>query len=329
MKKFGVIFLVLVGVNSMAASYTAAVPGGEWSNPASWVGGVVPTSGGTGNSIVIPSGSTITITDDFITFNGTLTINGTLSLIGNTLWGELDMDAASSVVVGATGQITSSGSSAWAWLNGIVIGSNIFAYWPALGAGSNPQTGPVTIDEANGVMPVELLFFEAEVALQEVELTWATASEENFDYFALERSTDGQHFKEIAQIQGMGDSFTRQDYRFTDEFPMQGRAYYRLRSVDFDGYTEVFDYVMVEVKGVPADLQVYPNPVTNGAFSIKTNFEVNEGQVQIYNAMGGVEKSYLVNDWMITYSANGLKPGSYVITLTTADKVLTKRLLIN
>jgi len=175
-------------------------------------------------------------------------------------------------------------------------------------------------------MPVELMFFDANASNKLVELSWATASEENFDYFSIERSVDGENFKEIAQIQGMGDSYSRVDYAFTDEFPLQGISYYRLRSIDFDGYTEIFDYAMVEVEGTSIDFSVYPNPIQNGQFSLQTNF-VSDAELIIYNNVGRIEDRLIINDWLSDYSLN-LQPGSYLFKVVTKEVVIVKRVLI-
>jgi len=333
MKKLVIIVWVLiVSISSNAATFTATIPGGEWTDPATWVGGVVPPSAGSGDVIDIPVGSTVTITDQVVSFNGAVNISGTLSLLAIVAWGELNMDASSSISILATGQITSGGGGFWEFFNGIVIGSNIFAYWPFLGAGTSPQTGPATIDETTtgGPMPVELLFFEAKSIGKKVELTWATATEKNFDYFALERSVDGENFIEVAQIQGMGDSFGRVDYSFEDEFPLVGRSYYRLRSVDFDGYTEIFNYVMVIIEDMPFDFAVYPNPIISGEFSIQTNFELeDEVELIVYNSTGGIERNYVLNNWLGSYQLDGLRPGSYLFKITTKGNFIVKRVLVN
>lgn len=329
-KYIATVSIVFISYLVEAATITATSSGGRWTNASTWVGGVVPSDG---DIAVIPSGSVVTIRDQFVTFNGTLNIYGTLRLLdfGGWPYAELDMDASGVVNILSGGQITSGGSGYYEWYNGIVIGSNYFAYWPGVGAGSDPQTGPVTMDvtTTSGPMPVELLFFNAKVVDEQVELTWATASEENFDYFSIERSVNGKDFKEIAQVTGMGTSNTKVNYNYADEFPLIGRAYYRLKSVDFDGYTEVFDYVMVEYDGTKKDFTIYPNPVTNNQFSLKTNYEVTEDQsLIVYNSMGTVEKTYTVNNWLSEFNTDDLMPGSYLVKLVSSSGTIVKRILI-
>ena len=75
---------------------------------------------------------------------------------------------------------------------------------------------PTIMDNVGTPLPIELIYFAAKVTGKKVDLLWATASEENFNYFSLERSFDGKKFIEIAQITGNGSSFQRIDYSYTD-----------------------------------------------------------------------------------------------------------------
>ncbi|GEM_PF-2265566 len=323
---FGLAFFT--GVLSYAATYTATVTGGEWTDPATWVGGVVPPSNGAGDIVEIPAGSVVTITNQTVLFNGTVNIGGTLSLIATGFgFAVLDMDATSTVNILSGGQVTSGGGGFLAFLNGIEIGSDPFAYWPPLDG--NTVTGPATITEGTGVLPIELIYFNARAKGSLVELTWATASEENFDYFAIERSVNGEDFLEIARVNGTGESATRVDYAYTDAFPMQGRTYYRLRAVDFDGYTEVFDYKMVEIDGITKDFSLYPNPIADGRFFLQTNFAIEgEAELMVYNTMGGVEMTLPVKNWMNYYAVQGLDAGTYLFRLVSAEGTRVKRVLV-
>jgi len=331
MKTLFVFILTTVSIASYATTYTAKASGGEWTSASTWVAGVVPPvppSGSGADVVEIPSGSVVTITNKSVYFNGIINIAGELELAGFGV-SALIMDSSSLVNLVSGGEVTSSGFDT---AHSIFVGSN-FAYWAApaaWGGDGDVVTGPATITESGGIaMPVEFIFFEASEKNNNVELLWATASEENFDYFSIERSVDGKDFKEIAQITGMGNSTTRVDYEYVDEFPLIGRAYYRLKSVDFDGYTEVFDYVMVECDGAKKDFTIYPNPVTNNQFSLKTNYEVTDDQsLIVYNSMGTVEKTYTVNSWLSEFNTDDLMPGSYLMKLVSSSGTIVKRILI-
>ena len=83
-------------VSSVPANYTATAQGGLWSSPATWVGGVVPP---TGNNVIIPAGSIVTV--DQVISVGNIDINGILqwnATATNTL------TAFGNITIGSTGR---------------------------------------------------------------------------------------------------------------------------------------------------------------------------------------------------------------------------------
>ena len=46
----------------------------------------------------------------------------------------------------------------------------------------------------SGLLPVELVAFQAEERNENIHLSWSTASEINNEGFEIERSTDGRNF---------------------------------------------------------------------------------------------------------------------------------------
>ncbi len=92
-------------------------------------------------------------------------------------------------------------------------------------------------------LPVELLKFEALCKNGPTILNWSTASENNNDYFMIEKSLDGFNFFTIATVQGSGNSNTLNNYSYRDNTPSIHTSYYRLKQVDFDGKQEYFDII--------------------------------------------------------------------------------------
>ncbi len=109
-------------------------------------------------------------------------------------------------------------------------------------------------------LPVEMLYFNAMTeGTGDVDLLWATASENNNDHFELQRSRGGEVFETIGIIGGFGTTTARHDYSFVDPMPYPGVNYYRLKQVDADE-----GYVYSDVRSVTLEqdrpLHVYPNP---------------------------------------------------------------------
>jgi hypothetical protein len=94
-------------------------------------------------------------------------------------------------------------------------------------------------------LPVELLSFTGEKSGKEVALNWETASELNNDYFIIERATDETGFTEIGRVDGNGTSTQLHAYAFTDQDPVEGNNYYRLRQTDFNGMFEYSNSVAI------------------------------------------------------------------------------------
>ena len=145
--------------------------------------------------------------------------------------------------------------------------------------GEAGECAAVSIIPFGTALPVELLNFEVAKVGDVSELSWLTASETNNDFFAIERSVDGVNFEEIGTVDGNGTTTSTSYYSFTDQSPVEGVNYYRLRQVDYDGSYEYSDIKWVEFSGSEGAISVFPNPFKN---EIQVNMEVAEaGQVEL------------------------------------------------
>ncbi|NEN25720.1 T9SS type A sorting domain-containing protein [Cryomorpha ignava] len=85
------------------------------------------------------------------------------------------------------------------------------------------------------VLPIQLTSFTAKPENYKVQTAWTTETETNNAFFTVERSADARVFQGIGEVTGAGTSHTPKDYTFTDEKPLPGVSYYRLKQTDFDG----------------------------------------------------------------------------------------------
>ena len=185
------------------------------------------------------------------------------------------------------------------------------------------------------ILPIELVFFEAEVQGSTVELTWQTASEVNNDFFTILRSSDTQVWEEIEHIKAPeGDSFELLDYSTIDPNPILGRSFYRLKQTDFDGKFSFSNIESVNVIPPAGSIQAYPNPVTDVlTYHVTTNSALTERvQLQIFDLTGKaiLEKMDLLLPGLNSFELNldQLQPGSYILrVVVNQGNVLTNRLL--
>ena len=85
----------------------------------------------------------------------------------------------------------------WAWsgTNNWVEVKNISGFSP-VGPGKGVTPAP---------LPIKLLYFDAAYNYQteDVDLTWTTASEENNDFFTIEKSRDALDFEVVVTVPGV------------------------------------------------------------------------------------------------------------------------------
>ncbi len=133
-------------------------------------------------------------------------------------------------------------------------------------------------------LPVKILSFSADkINTGLVELNWSTDSEINNDYFAIERSVDGQSWEQIAKVLGHGNSSKTNEYQFRDILTISSWLYYRLMQVDFNGAVEYSSIKAVKGLTYKYIEGIYPNP-SRGNLNIKTIEQVKK--VSIYDSRG-------------------------------------------
>ena len=176
-------------------------------------------------------------------------------------------------------------------------------------------------DAVSNALPIELLSFNAALKGNEVAISWQTANEKNNDYFAIERSGETIDWKAIDTVKGAGNSNTVLNYAYTDEKPLSGMSYYRLKQVDFDNSFSYSDIAVVNFDGIKI-IDLFPNP-SEGNFNLlmKSSIETSI-DLTIYNAIGQIIKT---QQMQITKGENTLHAqfeaanGKYLITVKSTD----------
>ena len=281
------------------------------------VNGSFPLVNSGNSTLTVNSGNTVHVTQDMgdptnnnvnFVVNGTLQVDGTLSSKQNT-------------------DFTGTGSISGGTLN---IGSNGTCGTPCPVEGGFTTCTSGDAFCTNNLVPIKLLFFKATPGLNNISLTWATYEEKNFDYFSIERSFDGLNFTEMAQQKGHGWSTSIINYSFEDNHPIQGRSYYRLKSVDFDGYTEYFSIVSVFYTGVSDMFSVYPNPVQGNDFNLSINQDPGVGgRLRIYSVQGAEVYSKDLHKGQLQYNISDFsKKGLYVFKVDLANSSFQRKVVI-
>lgn len=152
----------------------------------------------------------------------------------------------------------------------------------------------IAFNGSNELLPVQLVSFSGYYENGNVFLKWKTASEQNNDYFTIERSFNTQFWTMAGKVKGIGNSSVSHEYEFTDaELPTSvATVYYRLKQTDFDGKFEYFSPISINLSGEKEKiLSVFPNPVSIKE-SLNLMFELPDAEkdadvkITIYNVLG-------------------------------------------
>ncbi|MCX6151400.1 MAG: DUF4961 domain-containing protein [Ignavibacteriales bacterium] len=178
---------------------------------------------------------------------------------------------------------------------------------------------PITV---SGVLPVELTSFSATGTKNGVQLKWETATETNNLGFDIERSTDSKVFNKIGSVSGKGTTTQKTSYSFVDQGAANGKLFYRLKQMDFEGTFEYSKVVEVN-QSIPEEFnlsQNYPNPFNpSTVLSISLPVE-SDITLSVYNSIGELVKvvakgMYQAGNQNFNFNAANLQSGIYFYSL--------------
>ncbi|HEY4147756.1 MAG TPA: T9SS type A sorting domain-containing protein [Chitinophagaceae bacterium] len=172
-------------------------------------------------------------------------------------------------------------------------------------------------------LPVTWVYFKGQRNGGSNLLQWETASEQNTDYFSVERSSDGINYTSIGKLSAAGNSNTAKDYSFTDGNPVNGNSYYRLRQVDKDAQSKLSEVVLISGSTVKTIEQMYPNPVRDQLNVVLDNAAIGSGRIVVYDLTGRTLQQETIAKTQQVYSSSlnmkNLVPGLYIVEVKVGD----------
>ncbi len=146
-------------------------------------------------------------------------------------------------------------------------------------------------------LPVEMVSFDAVNRGEYNELNWETASEQESDYFMVQRSTDGYNWVDVEKIDAAGTTQEYRYYQFND-YEIADLTYYRLEQVDINGRRHLSYPISVSRSVKEESLLLYPNPVSGS--SVNVSGIQDGGQINVYNNAGTIVTSIEVANISLT-----------------------------
>ncbi|GAA4039813.1 hypothetical protein GCM10022409_27010 [Hymenobacter glaciei] len=189
------------------------------------------------------------------------------------------------------------------------------------------SVGPSTTYCSSRPLPVELAAFTAEVVKGQVQLRWATASEQNSAVFIIERSAQGEVFGALREVSAQGNSTAVTVYAADDAQPLSGTSYYRLRQVDRNGAVAFSPVVQVRMAPGMQPVLAYPNPATDRLTLDLTAAAAEPCAVRVLSLAGQVVRTATLPGGSVQeMPLAGLPAGLYLLQVRTAQGSTVQRI---
>ncbi|HOZ68095.1 MAG TPA: T9SS type A sorting domain-containing protein [Chitinophagaceae bacterium] len=189
------------------------------------------------------------------------------------------------------------------------------------------------VDTGGGILPLHNFTLTVTLKENTVFLKWVAENEMNTEKFVIQRSTDGNSFKNMGELPPTGPINILTEYNSADDIQgiVSNVAYYRIKAEDNRGnfaYSNVVPVRLTKADG----FSFWPNP-----FSTSLNLSYNASlstsiRVEMYDNSGRrvIQQLFNVNRGMNQLSVNGaagLSHGLYhvrIIDLLTNEVSFSK-----
>ena len=242
---------------------------------------------------------------------------------------------------------------------GIYYSGNGGANWSTKNDGFNitPQVFSLALDTSNYLyagtnglsvwrrnyqeaLPVEMLYFTYKFSNNNILLEWATSFEINNSGFEIQRKFLNNQiydsWQTIGFVKGHGNSSTTIKYTFSDNHLTTGTYQYRLKQIDFNGFSQFHNLQSNVIIGTPTSdflSQNFPNP-TNPYTTIE--FGISQPQyisLVLYDVTGKeittLKKGFVdAGYYKIEFDGTKFSSGVYFYRLKTQDYILIRKLLL-
>ncbi len=185
----------------------------------------------------------------------------------------------------------------------------------------------------SSALPVELVSFGGIPFSEKVKIYWATASEENSSEFVIERTYNGREFYEVSKVKAAGNSTGLIHYKSFDNAPLEGKNFYRLKQIDFDGRVSYTKLIAVDYSKDARDISIMPNPAQDLVYVVFNSTGNNPAILNISDLQGRniFHEEFISSEGIneFPFDLSGLKNGLYSVQLILEEQSNFVRLVKN
>ncbi len=207
------------------------------------------------------------------------------------------------------------------------------------GVGSVSASGlsqfcPFVISSLAVPLPVEIIEMDVKCVSNGNLISWTTASENNSDYFIIEKSLNGIDFNEAGRVPAAGNSKKELDYSYTDNVLSemnQNLIYYRIKEVDIFGNVKKYKILQSNNCNDKESTIQIANTINGEVFVTINSSKASSYTIELYDLLGrlmfteqinankGLNKSKLTSQslsqsvYMISVQGNGIVKNQKVV----------------
>lgn len=176
------------------------------------------------------------------------------------------------------------------------------------------------------VLPTRFISFTAVKAGQVVKLNWVVSTTDDPSSYTVERSADGQRFVAIGELVALPNTTA---YTFTDDRPMAGKSYYRIRQNAAIGsqFSAVEVVLLAGTGGSTQDnyWSISPNPVQN---DLHISFrQMLSGHLSVHTISGMMIKTFPFSGTHTEIDLSGISKGVYFLRFANGKDSYIKRFI--
>ncbi|HRH59350.1 MAG TPA: T9SS type A sorting domain-containing protein [Chitinophagaceae bacterium] len=118
------------------------------------------------------------------------------------------------------------------------------------------------VNYGNIILPITFIKLAANRINNAVKINFTTAQELNVLNYDVQKSSDAVQFASAGKISALNNGSISNEYFFTDEKPLSGISYYRIKAIDKNARVVYSNIVKVNYGEAASGISIYPNPVT-------------------------------------------------------------------
>ncbi|MEP6927937.1 MAG: T9SS type A sorting domain-containing protein [Ginsengibacter sp.] len=179
----------------------------------------------------------------------------------------------------------------------------------------------------SSIVPVLFTKFDAGCSNNGAMISWSTGSEFNSNYFEVQRSINGNDWKQVGTIKAAGNSSTGRTYQQLD---LNGSiAYYRIKQVDIDGHSIYTSIIRTNCQHKNIDIVIYPVPARDLLNVVIRSDKSLKTQLILVDGLGKIVRQINANIFNGTntflFNLKGLASGEYILRSNNPNDELNKK----